>query len=801
MKIKNYLTLAIRVFVKKKLYTSINIIGLVLGGVSFLILLMIAQYELSFDRYHENAAQIHRVGIKANLAGNALEIPYVGAPCAQVLVDELPEVEAATRLFGFQESMRFDINGVPVKEEKAIYADNNFFDIFSFKLIKGEKQLVLNEVNSVVLSQSAAKKYFGSKSPVGEILNMQLLNDRNIALKVTGVYEDFPDNTHFDFDLLISMETSPVSRNEFWLANDFYTYLLLKNDSDLTALKNKFPVLLKKYLGNDLKTFMNMSIDEFLNSENKINLFLQPLTSIHLHSKLENELGENSDIIYVYILLSIGILILVIACINFVNLTTAGFADRAKEIGIRKVVGSTKMQIVTQYMLNSMLITFASLVLSLIVVYFTLPLVNDLLNTPLSLNLFNLSFSVKLITGWLIVSFLAGSYPSFYLSIFKPTEVLKGKLKSGMKNGVLRNSLVIFQFAISTILIICTIMVYKQMKLIQSQDLGFDEANLVTVYNMDLMSPERSRSFRDALLNDPSIESATLSDFTPFETEKNYSGFIYKDETHRMRNLVVDNRYLETLSIEIIEGSNFKNENVFSEVLINEKAMKLLGWDNINGKTIRPVDSYQDYPVAGVIKDFHGESLVLPLEPMVLFNGNNASYLTIKTKPEGLHAAISQVRNSWNNTLDDTLFEYTLMDDKIAKAHKPIEDLNSILKIFTVLIICVAGLGLFSLSAYSAEQKKREVGIRKVLGAVEMDVIAMFFKNFLQLAILAILISIPVAWYVTNIWLQDFAIKVEFGVFPSVLAASILLLITLFTTTFHSLKLAQTNPITTIKND
>lgn len=801
MKIKNYLTIALRVFLKKKLYTSINIVGLVVGGVSFLILLMIAQYELSYDRYHEKSDQLYRIGLKGELGGNSLQIPYLGAPCAEILLNEIPEILQATRLFGFGESFTFNINGLAFKEDKVVYADANFFDIFSVNMIQGNPATALQEPNTIVLNQRMVKKYFGDGNPVGELIKTSVQNGEIVALKITGVYEDIPDNTHFDFDMLVSMTSTPIRNDEYWLANNFYTYLVLEEDCDIRALENKFPKILEKHLGNDLQTFMNISMGDFLKSQDLINLFVQPVTSIHLYSKLENELGENNDIVYVYILLSVGILILVIACINFVNLTTAGFSDRAKEIGIRKVVGSTRSQIIIQYMFNSILITFTALIISLFVIYFLLPVANNLLKIDLTLNLLDLSFTIKLIIGWLVVSFLAGSYPSFYLSFFKPTEVLKGKLKSGMKNGILRNSLIVFQFAISTILIICTVVVYKQLKLIQSKDLGFDKSNLITVYNINLMSPEKAKSFRDMLSADPNIVHASITGYAPFEFEKNYNGFVDGDKTHRMQSQLVDNNYIQTLGIDVVNGTNFKNENIFSEVLINEKAMTVLGWNDIEGKTIKVVNDPQEFPVVGVIKDFHGESLMLPTEPMVFFNGGNPSYLMVKSKANTLNETLSTIKQKWNDNLNEASFEYSFMDEKISTAHKPIEDLNSILKIFTVLIISVAGLGLFSLSAYSAEQKKREVGIRKVLGAVERDVVMMFFKNFLKLAVIAIIISIPVAWYISNIWLQDFAYKVSFGVLPSFLGGAILLIVTICTTTFHSLKLAYTNPITTIKND
>lgn len=801
MKIKNYLTVALRVFNKKKLYTSINIIGLVLGGASFLVLLMIAQYELSYDRYHQKADHLYRIGLKGDISGNAIQIPYVGAPCGEVLVNEISEVLDATRLYGFGAVYMLDINGAKFKEDKVIYADENFFNVFSIKMIYGDPATALKEPNTAVLSKTMANKYFGNTDPVGKLINTAMQNGEKVAIKITGVYENIPRNTHFDFDMLISMVSNPDSRGEYWLANNFYTYLVLEEDSDIEALENKFPALLKKYLGNDLREFFDTSVEDFFKSQDHINFFVQPVTAIHLHSKLENELGKNNDIIYVYILLSIGILMLVVACINFVNLTTAGFADRAREIGIRKVVGSTRSQIITQYMLNAVLITFIALMISLSVIQFLLPAVNNLLEMDLALDLLDLSFTVKLIIGWAIVSLLAGSYPSFYLSFFKPTEVLKARLRSGTRNGIFRNSLVVFQFTISTVLIICTMVVYNQLKLIRSKDLGFDKSNLIIVYNMDLMSPQKSRSFRDILSMQPNIIRASLSRHAPFEAEKDYDGFVDEGKTYRMQKALVDNNYIQTLGIEIVMGTDFESENVFSEVLINESAMAAFGWNNIEDKTIKMVSGPDEYPVAGVVKDFHSESLMLPKEPVVFFNGGNPSYLLIKSKANTLNRTLSIIKQQWENNVVEIPFEYSFMDEQIGKAHRSIEDLNIVLKVFTGLIICVAGLGLFSLSAYSAEQKKREVGIRKVLGAFEKDIVLMFFQNFLRLAILAIIISIPVAWYICGLWLQAFAYKVSFGILPSVVASAILLLVALSTTTLHSLRLAHTNPVSIIKND
>jgi len=796
---KNYLTVAIRNFMRHKTYSAINVAGLAIGMACCILIVAYIITELSYDKYNENADRIYRIGAEVNMGGFTGTLAISNAPVGPVLNEDYPEVLNAVRIRSI--SKRFvKFEDRKFYEEQILYADNSIFDIFTFPMIKGDPKTALVTAYSIVLTDETAKKYFGDDDPIGKVLKFNNQDD----FTVTGVVENIPRNSHFTFDMLCSFETF-FARNkqarENWFNFNLYTYLLLPESYSFQELENKFPALVDKYMGKILKALGG-----------ELKYFLQPLTSIHLHSNLENELSGNGNILYVYIFAAIALFILFIACINFMNLATARSATRAKEVGMRKVIGAHKRELIRQFLGESIIYSFISLLIALILVQLAIPLFRSISGTELRMNYAEIPWLIPALLGLvLFVGIIAGSYPALFLSSFQPANVLKGTLKSGAGNKRFRNVLVVTQFIISVTLIIGTGIIINQLKYMKNTNLNFDKENVIFVRITDQKIRQSLDFVKNELKKIPGVinlaASSTvpgqIADVTPYIPE----GFP-EDNSQLMKSINVDHDFVPTLGIEIVDGRNFSTEFATDKkeaVIINETAVKKFGWDSPVGKTIKAPGSgfpihWETKTVIGVVKDFHFSSLHKTIMP--LYISNVPSYLdtiSIKISPENTTNTLSFLREKWKEIDPYRPFEYSFLDETYDSQYRPDEQLSKIFASFTAFAIFIACLGLFGLASFMSEQKTKEIGIRKVLGASVPGIVVMLSKNFLKLVIIANIISWPISYFVMKSWLQNFAYRTNMGVSLFIMTGALSLCIALLTVSYQSVKASLSNPVDAIK--
>jgi len=796
---RNYLKIAIRNIRKHKGYAFINIAGLSIGMACCILIVAYIITELSYDKYNENADRIYRIGAEVNMGGFTGTLAISNAPVGPVLHEDYPEVLNAVRIRPI--SKRFvKFEDREFYEEQVLYADNSIFDIFTFPMIKGDPKTALVTAYSVVLTDETAKKYFGNGDPIGKVLKFNNQDD----FTVTGVVENIPRNSHFTFDMLCSFETF-FARNkqarENWFNFNLYTYLLLPESYSFQELENKFPALVDKYMGKILKALGG-----------ELKYFLQPLTSIHLHSNLENELSGNGNILYVYIFAAIALFILFIACINFMNLATARSATRAKEVGMRKVIGAHKRELIRQFLGESIIYSFISLLIALILVQLAIPLFRSISGTELRMNYAEIPWLIPALLGLvLFVGIIAGSYPALFLSSFQPANVLKGTLKSGAGNKRFRNILVVTQFIISVTLIIGTGIIINQLKYMKNTNLNFDKENVIFVRITDQKIRQSLDFVKNELKKIPGVINLAVSstvpgqiaDVTPYIPE----GFP-EDNSQLMKSINIDHDFLPTLGIEIVDGRNFSTEFATDKkeaVIINETAVKKFGWDNPVGKTIKAPGSgfpmqWDTKIVIGVVKDFHFSSLHKTIMP--LYISNVPSYLdtiSIKISPENTTNTLSFLREKWKEIDPYRPFEYSFLDETYDSQYRPDEQLSKIFASFTAFAIFIACLGLFGLASFMSEQRTKEIGIRKVLGASVPGIVVMLSKNFLKLVIIANIISWPISYFVMKNWLQNFAYRTNMGVWLFIMTGALSLCIALLTVSYQSVKASLSNPVDAIK--
>ncbi|HSN08777.1 MAG TPA: FtsX-like permease family protein, partial [Hanamia sp.] len=694
---------------------------------------------------------------------------------------------------------------------KVAHVDSTFFDVFQIPVIAGDTRHALDEPNTVVLTASSAKKYFGTTDVVGKTIEVK--DEKNPSFKITAVIKDFPENSHFRFDFLFSMKNVDYQWGQL-TSHNFYTYLLLKKGTDYKAFDKNFTTYIDKYVLPQAKQYMNInSMAEFEKAGNKLKYSLIPLTDIHLHSDRQFELSPSGNIQYVYIFSAVALFILLIACVNFMNLTTARSANRAKEVGIRKVLGTEKKYLIFQFLTESILMTLLSLTIAVIAVYFVLPLFNNVANKEMALSsLFSPRILPVLIALPVLVGLIAGSYPAFYLSSFRPIEVLKGKLKLGSKSGGLRSILVVFQFATSIILIIGTIVVYKQLHYIQTKDLGYNKNHVLVIDGTGALG-NNVQAFKNEVLNMPGVVSGTLSAFLPVANSSRNDNTWSKDavmnpaNTLDMQNWRVDYDYIKTMGMQVIKGRNFSRDYATdsSAVIINETTAKILGYKDPIGKqiytTAQKRDSMIAYTIIGVVKNFNFETLHRTVGPLSLRLSNSPYTASFKINTGNVGALISQIKNKWITMAQGIPFSYRFLDDSFNEMYRAEQRAGTIALIFSVLAIFIASLGLFGLATFIAQQRKKEIGIRKVLGASVQGIVQMLSKDFLKLVAVAFVIAVPVAWYGMSIWLHDFAYRINISWWIFIAAGVAAFLIALLTVSFQAIKAAMANPVDSLRSE
>ncbi|KPL12487.1 MAG: hypothetical protein AMS26_17540 [Bacteroides sp. SM23_62] len=790
--LKNFITIALRNLLRQKGFTIINILGLTIGlTVSALIILYIV-HELGYDRFHENAGRIYRVAINGEISGQAINVAVSSPPFGPALVADYPEVVDYTRIDPPHNSL-FAFGDEKYYEDDILFADSSFFKIFTVPLLYGDPATALEVPRSLVLTESLARKYFGDEYPVGKVLRY---NDQT-DLTVTGVCEDYPDNSHFTFQALVSYSTLLEMRGQWWMNTwgnfAMYNYIMLDRRANLDSLMAKMPDFLVKYMS-----------DEIQEADMRFELYLQPVTSIHLHSNLMAEIGDNSDISYIYILMAITLFILILASINFMNLSTAKSANRAREVGIRKVAGSSRQHLVRQFIGESVIISLISLFITFFLIELILPAFNNITGKELDMQyILDWQLTLGFILLAVIVGIFAGSYPAFYLSAFNPIRVLQGRLKAGSSNSLLRNVLVFIQFTVSIALIIGTVVIYRQLTFMRKKDLGFDPSHVVIVPLRNEETRNKGQVIKEAFLTYPNVFSASLSSGLP---AGQLSGTGYFPEGYGDRDpwliygFAADPDFIDkTMKMKIINGRNFNSEfsTDSTAVLINEVLLKKLAWEDPIGKIINSDRTPPTpYRIIGVIRDFHIQSLHQQINPiMIRFLRGQPNYLIIKLLSDSTPLTLLKLENAWEEINPEIPFDYHFLNERIDQFYANEKKMGNIFVYFTIFALFIAALGLYGLASFIAEQRTKEIWIRKAMGSSISKIAYILSRDFAKPVLLTNLVAWPLAWFAMNKWLQNFTFRTDLALWIFPAAALVTLLLSLITVNIQTIRAASANPI------
>ena len=819
--LKNFFKVALRNLLKRKGYTAINVMGLATGMAVCLIIVLFVQSELNYDRHHKNRENIYRIVLDRIYPGRVTSYSVIPQSIGAAVKAEFPEVKESVRLYNFvgDQGNFFLKIGDKVFEEKRVYAtDSNFFRVFTSKVLRGDLATALNKPNSVVINESTAKKYFGSvDAAFNKTFETGNNNNQNNVFQITAVTADWPDNSHFIYDLLISTSGFEFTRDLNYINFSAHTYFLLNPGASAKALEAKFPIIIRKYVAGDIEKRFGESIDQFFKEGNGYSYHLQPLTKIHLISDMEGELRPNGSLKAVYIFSLVAIFILTLACINFINLSTARSMERAREVGIRKTFGSERQALIGQFLLESVVISFISFLIAFGLIALLLPLFNQVSGKSLSVLYFLQPLNILSILLFAIaIGFIAGLYPAFVLSSFRPITVLKGRFKSQKYGLALRNGLVVFQFAISVILIVSTIMVNRQMRYMLGEKIGFRKDHIIMVERSDLLG-QQTKAFKTELAKISGVEFVSGTSAMP--GQENFFGTSYKEagakEPITGRGIFVDDSYSKVLGLELKEGRFFSKD--FSTdslaLIINEKAATDLGLKNPIGTRLTTPDPFLNgadgtqyvYTVIGVVKDFHFQSLHQKIAPLFINYsgkfGEISAVTALRIRAASFTNAVSAVEDVWKKFVKDRPFHYAFLDQTLARQYHSEQTTQKIFTIFSSLAIFIACMGLLGLAAYTTQQRLREISVRKVLGATVGNIVTMLSKDFLKLVLIAALIAFPVAWWGMHKWLQTFEYKINMGWWVFAVAAIAAAMVALFTISFQAIKAALTNPVKSLRNE
>ncbi len=810
--LNNFVKVIFRNLVKHKTFSIINILGLAVGITCFAILTLFVIDEMGFDEFNKKSDRIYRVYISSDINGNASNTSKTACPLGETLRSEFPEVESYTRLgyFGMHE-LRY---GDKLFREGDIYtADSTHFKIFTLPFIYGDPNTALVEPNSIVVSERAAEKYFGKENPVGK----QFVVDDTTTYQVTGVMKNFPRKSHFSCNFLLSASTYPQTQSQNWLNSGYTTYVLFKDQIEPREFEKKLKRIVMEKVGPQAAAILGISLSDFFLKGNRYGFFLQPLTSIYLYSQthygieLNTEWGNvrTSNVNYSYIFIAIGVFILLIAIFNFINLTTAKSEGRAKEVGIRKTLGSDRSNLIIQFITESTITCFFSVVVSYIIIQLVLPLFNDFVDRELAINLLGNYYTLPLIIGFtLIVGLLAGSYPAFYLSSFQPSYVLKSK--SGSRKSRLRSVLVIIQFAISITLIIGTLIISEQLQYMLNKDLGFNKEKVVVINNASALR-NRVESFKQIIASNPGVISSTNSSVM-FQSGIPGGSFQIEgkpdSEFKTCQLLDVDYDFAKTYQLTISKGRFFSKDysTDTSAVVINESAARIFGGTDLVGKILNNVstNSRTKVPmhIVGVVKDFNYESLHQVVRPLVfrISPVRQASFFfAVRIRSEDYASAIKSIKETWTKFTNGRELNCFVLNEKLEGMYIVEMKIGQLVTVFSSIAVFIACLGLFGLAAFVTEKRTKEIGIRKVLGASVYEIILLLSKEFSKWVIIANLIAWPVAYYIMTSWLQNFAYRINVNWIIFVLSGLIALVIALATVSVLVIKVALQNPVTSLR--
>lgn len=789
-----------------------------------MIIYLYVDYELSYDAFHEDTDQIYRVN-QTFIWGenNDNQFASTGPGVAVALAEELPEIEAITRVHtpgGFLVSYKNqEDQHRSFDEQNILAADSNFFKFFSFPIQEGNPSFMLQNPQSLVMTSETAKKYFGDDPAMGKLVQLGV-GETQQTFTVTGIIQEVPANSYIDFDIMLSMSSFPKvkQRSWSWIWTAFVTFAKIDEKASIASIEAKLPSLVRKRAEPTLKGVMNQTFDEYIASGKEWNLYLQPITDIRLHSnEVYNRLNSVGSIKTVYALSGAAIFIILLSCVNFMNLTTSQYTKRAKFAGIRKILGSSRSKISIQYISEAVIYCLMSAVLGLIAAWYALPYFNEIIDASLQLDLLN-NFGALMVLGGLLVgmSLLSGSYPALFLSAFKPIDAMKGRLKTGKEGTRIRNGLVVFQFVSSIVLIICTTVVFEQLQFFNQKDIGFDRENLLVIDRAEWVNG--SESFIHEINQIPGVQSASLSTSVPPNV---FGGDIFKADGSTTDGIPInyanaDEHYTDVLGLEFLKGRNFSKGRAEDKngVILNETAMQSLGWslnEPLSDKRLSYPGGDLKLKVIGVVRDFNYWSLQTPIEPFGIFHIDgqvfepSRNFVTVRVQPQSQEEwkkTIASLESTWGSfALGGLPFEYEFVDQAFASSFESVGDFGKLLRIFAGLAMLIAGLGLLGMIIYTLEQKTKEIGIRKVVGASVTHILLLVSKSYAKLVLIAFVISTPISIWILTQWLQDYEYRVGLSVWTFVLAGLGTLTLSVLITAYHSLRAANMNPVDVLKDE
>lgn len=798
--LKNLLKISIRTILKDRTYSLLNVTGLTIGITCSMFLLMYILHELSYDRYHENAKNIYRVVSNIKETDNAFTWAVAQIPLADELRDNYPEVQNAVRFFGTGRTI-YKNGEKQFYEEEFYLTDSTVFDMFTYKFIHGEPATALDNPFTLVLTETTAKKYF---SDISEAVGQSIQNEAGEEFKITGIIEDVPLNSHFIFDGLISRST----RRDFvgsWGNFGVFTYIQLPEGYDLSKMYTSFDKIIKERVNPIFEQFGIKIVYE-----------LQPILDIHLYSKIQDEAEEGGDITYIYIFASVAAFMLLIACINYMNLATARSVNRAKEVGVRKVMGSQRRQLIAQFIAESVVIALIAMVISLVLIYVLLPTFNSLANKSLPFSyIFQGPIILSLLAIVIFVGIVGGSYPAFYLSGFSPINVLKGKLTTKGGSAVFRKFLVAFQFMISIFMLISTLIVFDQLQFMRNKDLGFEKERVVRIGMNERALREKSQVLINQLKQMPEVSSVGTASSSPglgigkllLKVEDNEGKLVDRG----VDLYAADYDFVSTLGMKVVTGRDFSREfpsDTTFGALVNESMVKRMSWENPIGKKFVFSDGNPDTPdnertVVGVVKDYHQNSLYDPIEPLMILMAPRNGFVFVRTEEGDVRKSLAAIESAWKEIFPTYTFEYDFLDADFNSQYQADEKRSQIFTAFSGLTIVIACLGLLGLAAFTTEQRTKEIGVRKVIGASVQNLVVLISREFFLLVGIGMIVAFPLAWFFTNDWLQNFAYRIELkGEWPTfILSALLAFIITLMTVGFHVVRAASANPVKSLRDE
>lgn len=808
--LRNYIKIAWRNFLKNKAFSLINVSGLAIGLTCFLLIGLYVLDELNYDHFHTKADRIYRINSDLVIGGTELHLPTTSDMMGQTLKKDYPTIENYTRIYNSNGGKLIKLEEDFISEGDVAHVDSTFFDVFAFQAIEGDLHTALAEPNTTVITKSMALKYFGTTKALGKSIETD--EQGSTLYRVTAVMEDMPLNSHFRFDFLFSMANVDYDWGRFTNHN-FHTYVLLQEGVSAGEVEAVFPEYIHNYVLPDVRQVMDVnSLEEFEKAGNRLQYSLIPLTDIHLHSNRGIEFSAGGDIQNVYIFSFVALFILIIACVNFMNLTTARSAGRAREVGVRKVLGTEKKNLVFQFLTESIATVSLAFLISLGLVYLVLPLFNGVAAKTVGVaHLFTPTVLPFLIALPLLVGILAGSYPAFFLSGFQPILVLKGMLSTKGSNKSLRSALVVFQFCISIVLIVVTIVVYQQLQYIQTKNLGFNKEE-VLIINGTYVLGDNKEAYKNELLKLSGVQSGSYSSFLPVtsssRSDQTFSteAVMTSENMFNMQRWRIDHDYIPTMGMELMAGRNFSRDfgNDTMNVIINQSAANLMGYEDPIGQKLYGTDDSSQpisYTIIGVVKNFHFESLKKNISPLCFFLRKSDYLLSLRVKAADIPAIVRQAEDNWRQMAPGKPFSYRFLDDSFDEMYRAEQRIGKLAVLFSVLAIFIVCLGLFGLTTYMAEQRIKEIGVRKVLGSSVTGIVRVFSADFIKLVLIALAIAIPLSWYFMDMWLQDFAYRISIQWWVFAAAGILAVVIALVTVSFQAIKAATADPAKSLRTE